>query len=202
MHWYFCSRRWRDIHHTSATTTTSRACHVHYKMMRAFYTNQPHILSTHAVHTLSTHLLYTHKAFTHPGHSLKLQLTRRLLEEAASSCNSTALLLPSTALMGRQGHTHTRVLRVAPVSSVIGPPSFPTSSAALEEESESQPLIVTQAARAPQPLGGLSRSLSASASSSSGLMPSATPAGGITQSGDITVYQSGLRISQWIRLSR
>ena len=112
--------------------------------------------------------------------------TCRLLEDAASSYNSTALL-PNTAFMS--GHSHTRVLRVAPVSSEIGPPSFPTTSAALEEvEPEPQPLIVNRVPRGPHALGGLSRSLSASASSSSGLTPNKIPAGGIPNSGDSKLF--------------
>lgn len=157
----------------------------------------PAPLATRATQTPSRHTLHTHSPYTncvpHSAHSqssqtpqntLKLQLACRLLEEVASSYNSTTLLLPSTALLGSLGHT--RVLRIAPVSSVIGPPSFPNSSAALEEESESQPLMVSQAARGPQPLGGLSRSLSASASSSSGLMPNGNPTDGTIKSGMVT----------------
>ena len=107
----------------------------------------------------------------------------RLLENIASPQNSTALL-SNAAFLGSHGHT--RVLRVAPVSSEIGPPSFPTASAALEEaEPQPQILMVNRVPRGLQPPGGLSRSLSASASSSSDPTPNGVPAGSTTQSGDI-----------------
>ena len=112
----------------------------------------------------------------------------RLLENTASPQNSTALL-PNAAFLGSLGHT--RVLRVAPVSSEIGPPSFPTASAALEEEEpQPQPLMVSRAPRGPQPPGGLSRSLSASASSSSGPIPNGVPGGSTTQSGDTKLFDA------------
>ena len=112
----------------------------------------------------------------------------RLLENAASPHNSIALL-PNAAFIGSQGHT--RVLRVAPLSSQIGPPSFPTTSAALEEaEPQPQPLMLSRAPRGPQPPGGLSRSLSASASSSVGPSPIGVPAESTTQSGDSKLFDS------------
>lgn len=78
---------------------------------------------------------------------------------------------------------------MAPVSTEIGPPSFPTSSAALEEEGASQPLVSTQlTTRGAQPPGGLSRSLSASASSSAGPRPNGTAASGTVQSGETILY--------------
>ena len=78
----------------------------------------------------------------------------------------------------------TRVLRIMPVSSEIGPPSFPVSSAALEEEPPPQPPLVTRAHRGAHPPGGLSRSLSASASSPQNTMPDAAAATDALQPGD------------------
>lgn len=119
---------------------------------------------------------------------LQLLLCRRLLEHVAAPQNST-VLLPNAAFPG--SHAHTRVLRVAPVSSEIGPPSFPTASAALEEEeAESQPVIVNWAPKGPHPPGGLSRSLSASATSASGPTPNGSMAGTITQSGDSRLFDA------------
>ncbi|KAL0039364.1 hypothetical protein WJX79_004967 [Trebouxia sp. C0005] len=84
----------------------------------------------------------------------------RLLEDAGSSLTGV-IQHPDSASLTSSGHT--RVLRVAPVSSHFGPPSFPASSASLDLPDEHVAPVPRQPlSTAP---GGLSRSLSASASS-------------------------------------
>lgn len=113
--------------------------------------------------------------------SMQLLPCPRLLEDAALSYHSVAN--PASAVFNSTMR-RTRVLRVMPVSSEIGPPSFPVSSAALEEEPPPQPPLVPRGHRAAHPPGGLSRSLSASASSPQNIIPNNAEATGGMQSGD------------------
>jgi len=109
--------------------------------------------------------------------------TCRLLEEVGSPF--TASQHPDAASLSSQGLT--RVLRVAPVSSEFGPPSFPASSAALEMPEAHVPSVIVRPPTSTAP-GGLSRSLSASASSK-GLIPNGV-------SGHVSP-QAGSRHSCW-----
>lgn len=92
----------------------------------------------------------------------------RLLDLAGTSLPSTAHTHQEAASL--PGHGHTRVLHVAPVSSDFGPPSFPASSATLERPDPHLPSITEQPLLPhptplanPRGMGGLSRSLSATA---------------------------------------
>ncbi len=101
----------------------------------------------------------------------------RLLEEAGSSLTGF-IQHPDSASLTSSGHT--RVLRLAPVSSHFGPPSFPASSASLDlPDNHVVPVSRQPLTTAP---GGLSRSLSASASASSGgQMPNGISTHGVAQ---------------------
>ncbi len=106
----------------------------------------------------------------------------RLLEEAGSSLTGF-LQHPDSASLTSSGHT--RVLRVAPVSSHFGPPSFPASSASLDlPDNHVVPVLRQPLTSGP---GGLSRSLSASASSGgqmpNGQMPNGQMLNGISTHG-------------------
>ncbi len=106
----------------------------------------------------------------------------RLLEEAGSSLTGF-IQHPDSASLTSSGHT--RVLRVAPVSSHFGPPSFPASSASLDlPDNHVVPVSWQPLSTAP---GGLSRSLSASASSGghmpNGQMPNGISTHGASQTG-------------------
>lgn len=99
----------------------------------------------------------------------------RLLEDAGSSLTGV-IQHPDSASLTSSGHT--RVLRVAPVSSHFGPPSFPASSASLDLPDEHVAPVPRQPlSTAP---GGLSRSLSASASSG-GQIPNGISTHGVSQ---------------------
>jgi len=101
----------------------------------------------------------------------------RLLEEAGSSLTGF-IQHPDSASLTSSGHT--RVLRVAPVSSHFGPPSFPATSASLDlPDNHVVPISQQPLSTAP---GGLSRSLSASASSG-GQMPNGQMPNGISTHG-------------------
>ncbi|DBA85738.1 TPA: hypothetical protein ACH3X1_005304 [Trebouxia sp. C0004] len=101
----------------------------------------------------------------------------RLLEEAGSSLTSPTQHPDPASLISS---AHTRVLRVAPVSSHFGPPSFPASSASLDlPDDHVVPVSRQPFTTAP---GGLSRSLSASASSG-GQMPSGISTHDVSQTG-------------------
>ena len=104
----------------------------------------------------------------------------RLLEAIISPSTTTTTHPPEAAPLTSLGHT--RVLRILPVSSEFGPPSFPVSSASLEPPEDVAAPRTQPTVAAP---GGLSRSLSASASSE-GLMSSSMRAHSTLPSGTLS----------------